>query len=528
MSQINKPLSPHWADIAAHRVIVERGDKDQYTVASGITPSGVVHVGNFREVITGDFVARALRARGKDVRFIYSWDNFDTFRKVPKNLPEGVDFSEQLRKPIARIPDPWGQAASYARGREERFEAELAKVGIMPEFISQEERYSSGGYAAEIRFILENLATVRSVLNKFRTSPLADSWLPSSIYCEKCSTDKMEEQRYDGAWQYSYVCASCGHRDSVDIRTTRNLKLNWRVDWPMRWHFEGVDFEPGGKDHSSEGGSYDTAKELINALWQTKPPSYLQYDFVMIKGKTGKMSSSSGELYTVDEVLSVYEPQILRWIFASQRPNHDFAIAFDADVFRIYDEFDSAEALALGPKPEKKSRWDTVRRSYELSLLDGSFTKSPPKRAKFRVLCNRLQLVDNDIDRCFEKFYADELGEEHRPNFVQRAERALVWLSRFAAEEFCYTLRKSPAKDRSLGDEKLLAALRALLLKTDLETIDDQTLNKKIWDELIKTKNLEAKQVFKTIYTALIGRSQGPRLPSFLREIGKERLLKIL
>src|SRR3954463_15736940 len=112
-----KPLSPHWADIAALRVVNARPAKEQYVVASGITPSGMVHVGNFREVITVDLVARALRSLGKQVRFIYSWDNFDTFRKVPKNLPDPKAFIPYLWQPIARIPDPWGRESSYAQGR---------------------------------------------------------------------------------------------------------------------------------------------------------------------------------------------------------------------------------------------------------------------------------------------------------------------------------------------------------------------------------------------------------------------------
>ena len=87
--------SPHWADQAAQRVIKQRGDKPKYTVASGITPSGVVHIGNFREVITVDLIARSLRRLGKEVRFIYSWDDFDTFRKVPANLPQQI-----VRKPL--------------------------------------------------------------------------------------------------------------------------------------------------------------------------------------------------------------------------------------------------------------------------------------------------------------------------------------------------------------------------------------------------------------------------------------------
>ena len=101
-----QPVSTHWADIAAIKVIKGRGDKDSYTLASGITPSGNVHFGNFREVITVDLVARALRKLGKQVRFIYSWDNFDTFRKVPVNLPDPSAFEKYLRESIARIPDP--------------------------------------------------------------------------------------------------------------------------------------------------------------------------------------------------------------------------------------------------------------------------------------------------------------------------------------------------------------------------------------------------------------------------------------
>ena len=82
------PLLCHWADRMADKIIQEKGDLDLYTCASGITPSGTVHLGNFREIITVDLVVRALRDRGKNVRFIYSWDDYDVFRKVPANMPD--------------------------------------------------------------------------------------------------------------------------------------------------------------------------------------------------------------------------------------------------------------------------------------------------------------------------------------------------------------------------------------------------------------------------------------------------------
>ena len=79
--------SYHWTDIAAENIIREKGDKENYVLAAGITPSGVVHVGNFREMITVDLVKRALEKKGKKVRFLYSWDDYDVFRKVPSNMP---------------------------------------------------------------------------------------------------------------------------------------------------------------------------------------------------------------------------------------------------------------------------------------------------------------------------------------------------------------------------------------------------------------------------------------------------------
>lgn len=525
-----KPFSTHWADIAASRIVKERGDKETYVVASGITPSGLVHVGNFREAITVDLVARALRSINKKVRFIYSWDNFDTFRKVPKNLPDPQGFEPYLKQPIARIPDPWGKASSYAKGRMDLFEGELKEVGIYPFYLYQEELYGKGTYAPLIRHVLERVDTVKSILNAHRTSPLEEGWLPTSVYCSKCQKDEMDWERYEGGWNYSYHCQSCGNEETFDMRQSKNLKLIWRLDWPMRWFYEKVDFEPGGKDHSSQGGSFDTGKELVAALWDHQPPIYLQYDFVMIKGGTGKMSSSSGQLFTLSEVLEVYEPQIVRWIFASQKPNHDFSLAFDEDVIKIYDEFDRAEQQALNPS-DNSSKWQITRRAYELSLVEeGSLPSKPPVRASFRLLCNRLQICSHDAQRTFEKFYADQIHTEaDRKAFFMRCEKASNWLKLHAPEEFCYALHEEKIqRDLNPQQKAALLGLVNLIKQIDLDKMEAKELNELIWKHMIHESGIDAKEAFSLVYQSLIGRDQGPRLPSFLKEIGRERLLVLL
>jgi len=139
-----KPM--HWADSTAQRVIQIKRDKDSYTVASGITPSGVVHIGNFREIITVDLIARALRDKGKEVRFIYSWDDYDVFRKVPKGFPKSDELENELRKPIVDVFDPYGKDESFARHNEIAVERELPRLGINPEYIYQNKEYRACKY----------------------------------------------------------------------------------------------------------------------------------------------------------------------------------------------------------------------------------------------------------------------------------------------------------------------------------------------------------------------------------------------
>ena len=120
----------HWADTYAEKIIREKRDKELYICASGITPSGTVHIGNFREIITVELVVRALRNRGKQVRFIYSWDDYDVFRKVPANMPKQDMLAGYLRQPITLTPDPFGSEQSYARRNEKEVEDILPIVGV--------------------------------------------------------------------------------------------------------------------------------------------------------------------------------------------------------------------------------------------------------------------------------------------------------------------------------------------------------------------------------------------------------------
>ncbi|MBL8222727.1 MAG: hypothetical protein JNL62_26040, partial [Bryobacterales bacterium] len=100
----------HWAERVADSLIQKFPGTEEFHCASGTTPSGAVHCGNLRDILTNWFVARCLVERGKKVKLLQSWDNYDRFRKVPKNIPES--YSQHLGKPLVDIPDPFGEYSS--------------------------------------------------------------------------------------------------------------------------------------------------------------------------------------------------------------------------------------------------------------------------------------------------------------------------------------------------------------------------------------------------------------------------------
>ncbi|MCF0238306.1 MAG: lysine--tRNA ligase, partial [Sphaerochaetaceae bacterium] len=296
--------SVHWADIYADRIIREKGPKEVYTCASGITPSGTVHIGNFREIISVDLVVRALREKGHKVRFIYSWDDYDVFRKVPKNMPKPELLETYLRKPITLVPDTTERADNYARGNELDVEELLPIVGVHPEYLYQAQRYRSSMYAEPMKKALQCKQQTIDILNQYRSTPLDDSWWPIAVFSSFTDKDNTTILSWDGEYGITYRDDELGKEETIDLRTTPYAKLHWRVDWPMRWVQEGVDFEPAGKDHHSQGGSFDTSKQVVELFGGHAPVSF-QYDFISIKGRGGKISSSSGEVISLGDVLEV-------------------------------------------------------------------------------------------------------------------------------------------------------------------------------------------------------------------------------
>jgi lysyl-tRNA synthetase, class I len=518
-----KKISEHWSDVAAKRVIQEKGEKKIYCCAAGITPSGTIHIGNFREIITVDLVQRSLQHLGKKTRFIYSWDDFDVFRKVPKNMPMQEELKKYLRKSIVDVPDPFKQEESYARHHEVQVERDVKKVGIFPEYLYQSKKYRAREYVTGIRIALQNSETIQNELNKYRDSPLSKTWLPIRGYCPDCNTDEVEFSNYDGKNKLDMNCKVCKTLHHIDISKSSHIKLPWRVDWPMRWAYEKVDFEPGGKDHSTHGSSYTTGKEIVK-IFNWTGPSYQMYDFVIVKGIGGKMASSSGNVITLGDCLEIYEPSIIRYLFAGTRPKSEFSISFDIDVLKVYSDFDKLERIFYGQEECSETKLPKFKREYELSCVTKP-SKLIPVQISIREITNTLQVHEGNIEKVLQHYSNIIKNKTDKDKIWVRAQCAKNWLEKYAPEDYKFSLNlKVPSK---LNISTNIRSVIKEFGKNLSKDRSDEELHEFFYD-FMKKNAVNPNDAFKSMYLILISKEKGPRLASFINTIGNKRVMDLL
>ncbi len=505
----------HWPDHVAKKVIETRGNLPEYTVAAGITPSGVVHMGNFREIMTVHLVGKALEKLGKKVRFIYSWDDYDVFRKIPANFPKQEELKKYLRQPIVDVPDPFDCHKNYAEHNEKVLEKELSSMGVFPTFLYQSKKYRACEYADGMKTALLKQDKIKEVLDEWRAEDLEGEWSPVRIFCEKCNTDDTKIIGYDKSYTLSYTC-NCGFKNSFDMRKKGNAKLQWRVDWPMRWAFEKVRFEPSGKEHSSHGGSNTTANEIVK-FYDFEPPYHIMYEFISIKGTGGKMSSSKGNTIDLKEMKSIYEPCVIKYLFVRTIPSKAFEISFDGDVITLYDAFDRLERVYFEAEaPAQENILEQQKSIYEYSAVE--IPKKLPFQPGFRHITTVLQLNVMDELKTYDFFKADVKTKFDEQRLRTRISCAKNWLMNYAPEQFLFKVQESVQESAKKMSKEHKAALKEFV---DLitESMEEEMLEK-TFKQVSEKRNIPRSELFKSSYLLLLNKELGPRLFNLIKNIG--------
>ena len=515
----------NWAREVAERIINERPNEEVYTIASGVSPSGFVHIGNFREIATPYLIVKELRKLGKNVRYILSFDEFDRFRKVPGNIDPS--YEKYIGMPYTEIPSPFTENESYASYMENRFLNELKAMDVEAECIYQTKEYTSGRYNEYIKIALDNKDKIFDIIDDFRTQDATveekENFYPISIYCTNCRKDSTKILSYDkNTGDIVYTC-SCGHTETININTAKNIKLQWKVDWPMRWMIEKVTFETGGVDHSAANGSKAVSERIAREIYNYEPPVYIPYNFIGIKGGGAKMSSSTGNVLTLTDLLKVYDKNIIWWFYARFDNMHAFDIALDNDVIRYYSEFDRWVKLYFNGNIDDKNR-----SILELTNVEESYLNNP----NFSYLATFLPIVNNDITLLKDLLHKENINTES-DEFNSRLELAKYWVENYGTD---YQVKLLEERNNefynTLNDTEKNWLLKTItLLDNSYNTTDElQTALYDVVKEDTLEENLKQaqKRYFNILYNMLLGNDKGPKLGLFLMAINKDKLKNLL
>jgi lysyl-tRNA synthetase class 1 len=307
-----------------------------------------------------------------------------------------------------------------------------------------------------------------------------------------------------------------------------NAKLVWKVDWPMRWAWEGVDFEPAGADHSTPGSSRDVGVKLVRAIFGAEPPEYLAYSFVGAAGRS-KMSSSLGAAPTPEAALEVMEPPILRWLYARRKPEQSFNVDFGKEIIRLYDEWDSF----------RKREADPGLLALATRTRVGEVAQTP-RPMPFRILAAVTDLTQGDAEQTRRILAAHDPEPFALDELEPRLSCARAWTLRYQPEDERTHVREAFAADvwAELDDDGRAAVE---LLAADLErdwSLEGLTtllygIPKRLRglpedappDDVLKQAQ---RGFFVALYRLLVGADTGPRLPTLLLSLGPERVRGLL
>ncbi|WP_394739030.1 lysine--tRNA ligase [Natronococcus roseus] len=521
-----------WADTVADRV-EERDPDEPIVIKGGISPSGVPHLGNVNEVMRGYYVAEVLRERGHEVQQVFTADDRDPLRKLPRTLCdlEGnlVDLGEvdagalgrNLGSPYTDIPDPFGCCDSYGAHFSGIIQDSADAMDVPIDLVSTTELYTDGEFDDVTRHVLANRERAREVLSQYQDK-VDEDYVPFNPICEECGKVTETVTGVDlesDPVTVDYRCTDmdagdrtidgCGHEGTATIREG---KMPWRFEWPGQWQALGVDFEPFGKDHAE--GSWPSGQDVARNVLEIEPPVPMVYEWFTLEGEP--FSSSEGNVILVSDVLELLEPEVLRYFFAKDPSKaRDFSIE---RLDQLVDEFDRFEATYFDEVDAGEDEQAFAERVYPLVVEE-------PREERIRLPYTFAAVLGMFDDPELREEVARKEGHipEDAPEWavegaLERVEQARNWARR-TENEFDYELKRSAIPDHEF-DAATEDALEELADFVAAGHGPDE-IQGEIY-ETAKRHDVDIGDFFGAGYRLFFDEKQGPKLGPFLEKVDRE------
>lgn len=532
----NKEEYTFWIDKAAEEVIdreeqLNRGIK-VFRTESGVGASGFPHIGSFGDIVRSYSVALALKDAGVKSEYIAYSDDFDGLRKVPLTLPDSLE--KFIGVPVAYIPDPFKCHESYGEHMKSLMTDAMDRAGIEYNLQSATENYRKGVLDKEIEEILLNAEKVGQIVKKFTGQEKYIEVYPYFPVCENCGklyTTKSYEI-IKGEHKVLYACnqefkgknlnngkeiiiKGCGHKGEAKY-FKGNGKLSWKGEFAARWKALQIVFELFGKDIRDSVLVNDA---ICREILDFEPPLHIMYE--MFLDKSGKkISKSYGNVFTPQVWFNYGTTQSCVLLMLKRfEGTRELDVT---DIPRYMDEMMKLSRVYFGlEKIEGEKDLANMERLFEYVHF-----LTPPKKftivVPYDVMIEIAKILPekNQVEFTVEKLrefgYVKKAGKNIEKNVSILLEFAKNWVRDFETNE---VTKISLSKEEKEAIEELV----------DIIKIEDDadTLQKRIFD-ITDEYNIKPASFFRTLYMILLNSERGPRLGSYILQVGKDEIIKKL
>ena len=471
---------------------------------TGYGPSGLPHIGTFGEVVRTTMVRRAFEAMapGVKTRLIAFSDDMDGLRKVPDGIPNPDMLREDLGKPLTQVRDPFGTHGSFGAHNNARLRAFLDSFGFDYEFMSSTECYASGMFDATLLRILAQYDDVMGIILPTLGPERRATYSPF-LPLDPISGHVLQVPivaRDVAAGTVSYVRP--GTNDTVTVPVTGgHCKLQWKVDWAMRWLALGVDYEMAGKDLID---SVVLSGKIVRALGGN-PPAGFNYE-LFLDGEGAKISKSKGNGLTIEQWLDYGPPESLA-LYMFQSPRKAKRLHYDV-IPRAIEDY--ADFLSRYPEqPLEQQLGNPVHHIHE------GKPPTPALPVSFSLLLNLASVAATDDPARlwgFVQRYAPGTSPETHPLLDRLVHHAAAYARDFVVPTLN---RRAPTKAEAAALKDLDARLAAVGEEADAEAYQYEVYEA---GKAAAYENL--RDWFKALYEILIGSQNGPRMGSFIALYG--------
>ncbi|MDB3939183.1 lysine--tRNA ligase [Candidatus Pelagibacter sp.] len=503
-----------WPFVEAKKLLRERKSfiekKGKITLQTGYGPSGLPHIGTFGEVARTSMMVNALKQLSDFPTEIITFsDDMDGLRKVPDNVPNQELLKENLHKPLTQVPDPFEKFTSFGEHNNEMLKKFLDSFKFNYNFQSSTKLYKCGFFNPTLKIILENYEGIMNIIIPTLGKERQQTYSPFLPICPETGHVLEIPIIEIDKEKSNIIFDNKGKKLEASI-LDGNCKLQWKVDWAMRWYALDIDFEMYGKDLIE---SAILSTKIINLLGKKNPSGFAYELFLDEKGE--KISKSKGNGITIDQWLEYASPESLS-LYMYQNPKRAKKL-YKEIVPKAVDEY-----LDCIEKSKKQNELQLLMNPV-WHVHNGNIPNEEMIMT-FSMLLNLVETsnADNkDLLWKFVKKYKSDISETSFPIFDALVGYAIKYFNDVIKAQKKYKIPND-------SEKKALEALVKTLEKCtdEMSPEDIQTLIYSTGKENGYADNL--RDWFKLIYEVVFGDENGPRMGFFISFFGVKETTELL